>query len=110
MSSDDSLGTQVKETFMKLAHGAPSATNPITGASTKADGVDASLASPVSSIAHPPADVNREDLRNHGAGKNGPDADFRQIGKEYEEVRKAGDIKTIHAPAHGVPSNPKSSS
>ena len=105
MSADDSIGTQVKETFMKLAHSAPSSS--LTSSSGEGSGSAEQYSNPVTSRTHPGSDVNREDLRNHGAGKNGPNAEFRQIGKEYEDVRKSGDIKTMHAPAHGVDSHPQ---
>lgn len=97
MSSDDSLGTQVKDTFMKLAHGA-------AGEAPKS----AEQGNPVTSITHPPTGGGAAggDLRDHGAGKNGPNAAFRDVGKQYEDVRKSGDIKTMHAPAHGVDSHP----
>lgn len=93
MSSNQSYEQTLKDNFVSLAYSAPGKVDPQEGGN---------------SAVHPASDLSdtksRPGMRDHGAGKNGPKADLRALGTQYENVRKSGDNPTPNATGHGVDS------
>lgn len=91
MSQDKSIGQTIKDSFMSLGHSAAGNVDTSSGGNSRL---------------HPASDLSdvqgQAGLRDHGAGKNGPSADFRALGDKYESVRKSGQNPTPNAEGHGV--------